>query len=191
MCIFRVQYPLGQRLHVQKWFTAISTSSWNTITLNLKLAYWLFSPLKRVIMHKCSLNTVTNLHKLIEWKINRNIGKFLRGEEWASQTFLLRCQSQQNSNMKSPFCNWKVAFQISGKKIIIACADPGIFVRGGARSEGQKTAWTQLTEGVQWFYCRENHTFPRIQRGSNIFLVASNYFQGEGGGGVQIKCLYL
>ena len=27
----------------------------------------------------------------------------------------------------------------------------------------------QFTEGVQWFYCRENFTFPRIQRGSNIF----------------------
>ena len=23
--------------------------------------------------------------------------------------------------------------------------------------------------GGQWFYCRENYTFPRIQRGSNIF----------------------
>ena len=30
--------------------------------------------------------------------------------------------------------------------------------------------------GVQWFYIRENYTFPRIQRGSNIF-------QGGGGGG--------
>ena len=31
----------------------------------------------------------------------------------------------------------------------------------------------QLTEGVQWFYYRENYTFKRIQRGSRIF-------QGEG-----------
>ena len=31
----------------------------------------------------------------------------------------------------------------------------------------------QLTEGVQWFYYRENYTFQRIQRGSRIF-------QGEG-----------
>ena len=31
----------------------------------------------------------------------------------------------------------------------------------------------QLTEGVQWFYYRENCTFLRIQRGSRIF-------QGEG-----------
>ena len=31
----------------------------------------------------------------------------------------------------------------------------------------------QLTEGVQWFYYRENCTFQRIQRGSRIF-------QGEG-----------
>ena len=34
----------------------------------------------------------------------------------------------------------------------------------------------QFTEGVQWFYYRQNFTFPRIQRGSNIF-------QGGGGGG--------
>ena len=31
----------------------------------------------------------------------------------------------------------------------------------------------QLTEGVQWFYYRENYTFKRIQSGSRIF-------QGEG-----------
>ena len=31
----------------------------------------------------------------------------------------------------------------------------------------------QLTEGVQWFYYRENYNFLRIQRGSRIF-------QGEG-----------
>ena len=31
----------------------------------------------------------------------------------------------------------------------------------------------QLTEGVQWFYYRENYTFQRIQRGSRIL-------QGEG-----------
>ena len=27
----------------------------------------------------------------------------------------------------------------------------------------------QFIEGVQWFYYRENYTFPRIQKGSNIF----------------------
>ena len=27
----------------------------------------------------------------------------------------------------------------------------------------------QFTEGVKWFYYKENDTFPRIQRGSNIF----------------------
>ena len=35
----------------------------------------------------------------------------------------------------------------------------------------------QFIEGVQWFYYRENYTFPRIQKGSNIF---------QGGGGVQL-----
>ena len=34
----------------------------------------------------------------------------------------------------------------------------------------------QFIEGVQWFYYRENYTFPRIQKGSNIFK----------GGGVQL-----
>ena len=33
----------------------------------------------------------------------------------------------------------------------------------------------QFIEGVQWFYYRENYTFPRVQKGSNIF---------QGGGGV-------
>ena len=32
----------------------------------------------------------------------------------------------------------------------------------------------QFTVGVQWFNYRENYTFPRIQRGANIF---------QGGGG--------
>ena len=36
----------------------------------------------------------------------------------------------------------------------------------------------QLTEGVQWFYYRENYTFLRIQRGSSILQC--------GGGGVQL-----
>ena len=34
----------------------------------------------------------------------------------------------------------------------------------------------QFTEGVHWCYYRENYTFPRIQRGSNIY-------RGGGGGG--------
>ena len=61
-------------------------------------------------------------------------------------------------------------------------------VGGGSRSDGWKTVLTtfffffffytpelilQLTEGVQWFYYRENYNFLRIQRGSRIF-------QGEG-----------
>ena len=53
---------------------------------------------------------------------------------------------------------------------------------GGSMPDGQK--WTtyffllllfcpqlilQFIEGVQWFYYRENYTFPWIQKGSNIF----------------------
>ena len=40
----------------------------------------------------------------------------------------------------------------------------------------------QFIEGVQWFYYRENYTFPRIQRGSDISRGGSNFFQGGGGG---------
>ena len=42
----------------------------------------------------------------------------------------------------------------------------------------------QFIEGVQWFDYRENYTFPRIQRGSDIFQGGggSNFFQGGGGG---------
>ena len=38
----------------------------------------------------------------------------------------------------------------------------------------------QFIEGVQWFYYRENYTFPRIQKGSNIFQGGggSNFFLG-------------
>ena len=44
----------------------------------------------------------------------------------------------------------------------------------------------QFIEGVQWFYYRENYTFPRIRRGSDISQGGgggSNFFQGGGGGG--------
>ena len=39
----------------------------------------------------------------------------------------------------------------------------------------------QFTEVVQWFYCRENYTFQRIERGGQHFPVGSNFFQGGGG----------
>ena len=70
---------------------------------------------------------------------------------------------------------------------------------GGSMPDGQK--WTtyffllllfcpqlilQFIEGVQWFSYRENYTFPRIQKGSNIFQGGggggSNFFLGGGGG---------
>ena len=37
----------------------------------------------------------------------------------------------------------------------------------------------QFTEGVQWFYYRENYIFLRIQRGSNIFK-GFLFFKGGG-----------
>ena len=38
----------------------------------------------------------------------------------------------------------------------------------------------QFTEGVQWFYYRENYTFPRIKTGLKHFPGASNFFQVGG-----------
>ena len=66
---------------------------------------------------------------------------------------------------------------------------PEYFFRGGGgRPDGQKAVWTrffffffspqrilQFTEGVQWFYHRENYTFPRIQMGLNIFQGRPTY----------------
>ena len=50
------------------------------------------------------------------------------------------------------------------------------------RPEMDNVFFLQLIEGVQWFDYRENYTFPRIQRGSNIFQGGggSNIFQGGG-----------
>ena len=77
---------------------------------------------------------------------------------------------------------------------LTACADPGIFVKGGpgpmARKQpGQRFFFCFLVLNVfQWFYYRENYTFPRIQSGPTF----------SGGGGVQLlpggggsKCLFL
>ena len=73
-----------------------------------------------------------------------------------------------------------------------ACADPGFFSGGGGVQAGGSENglgnifWgggfssqliLQFTEGVQWFYYRENYTFPRIQRGPIIFK-GSNFFPG-------------
>ena len=42
----------------------------------------------------------------------------------------------------------------------------------------------QFTEVVQWFYCRENYTFQRIERGANIFQWGPTF--SRGGGGIQM-----
>ena len=52
--------------------------------------------------------------------------------------------------------------------------------------DGQKWTTYFFLEGVQWFYYRENYTFPRIKRGSDISRgwvggVGSNFFPGGGG----------
>ena len=98
-------------------------------------------------------------------------------------------------------------------------ADPGFFVRGvqARRPENSldnvffsSQLILQFTEGVLWFYYRENFTFPRIQRGPNIFqgwgcqtfssgdqmLISLEKhitcdFPGGGGGGPPISTLDL
>ena len=68
----------------------------------------------------------------------------------------------------------------------------GSFFRGGGpcptARNGQRIFFCpqlilQFIEGVQWFDYRENYTFPRIRRGSDIFQGGggSNFFQGGGG----------
>ena len=67
-----------------------------------------------------------------------------------------------------------------------ARADPGIVIRGVQARRPENSLHNvflvlNLFYSLQ-FYCRENYSFPRIQRGSNIFR-GSNFFQGGGGGG--------
>ena len=40
----------------------------------------------------------------------------------------------------------------------------------------------QFTAVVQWFYCRENYTFQRIQRGGPTFSSGVQLLPGGGGG---------
>ena len=83
--------------------------------------------------------------------------------------------------------------------ILTACADPGIFVKGGpgpmARKQpGQRFFLClspqlifQFTGEVHWFYYRENYTLPRIQhfsRGGGGDPASSG---GRGGGGEERK----
>ena len=78
---------------------------------------------------------------------------------------------------------------------LTACADPGFFVKGWPRPDGQKTAWTAfffcflVLNLFQWFYYRENYTFPRIQSGPTFSGGGggSSFFRGVGGS----KCLFL
>ena len=60
------------------------------------------------------------------------------------------------------------------------------FLSGGSRPGGEKTAWTTFFvlslfysfRGGKWFYCRENYTFSRIQRGPTFSKRwGSNFFQ--------------
>ena len=71
-----------------------------------------------------------------------------------------------------------------------ACADPKIFVREvqARRPENSLDNVSffnlNLFDSLQrWFYYRENHTFPLLQRGSSISVVG-----GWGGGGWRSKC---
>ena len=58
------------------------------------------------------------------------------------------------------------------------------FFQGGGggvharRPEMDNVFFLQLIEVVQWFDYRENYTFPRIQRGSNIFQGGPTFSRG-------------
>ena len=78
------------------------------------------------------------------------------------------------------------------------CADPGFIFKGGPGPTARKQSGQcvllvflvqlilQFTERVQWFYYREHYTFPRIQRGSNIFQGGPTFSRVGGGGGFQM-----
>ena len=46
---------------------------------------------------------------------------------------------------------------------------PGLAARKQPGQHFLSLAYFTVSEGVKWFYCRENYTFLRIQRGLNIF----------------------
>ena len=96
-------------------------------------------------------------------------------------------KKQQYGRVLSVIEKWP--FKFLERKLLLLHARIQEFLSGGGGFPGltaRKQPGHSLTEGVQWFYCRENYTFPRIQRGSNIFRVGSNFFQGGGGGGGQM-----
>ena len=72
-------------------------------------------------------------------------------------------------------------------KLLHAPIQDFIFRGGGSRPDGQRTVWTfflflfrpqhilQFTEGIQWFYNRENYIFDG-SRGGQTFQGGSNFF---------------
>ena len=49
----------------------------------------------------------------------------------------------------------------------------------------------QFTEVVQWFYCRENYTFQRIERGPTFSSGVQLFPVGGGGGGDPNAIFYI
>ena len=74
--------------------------------------------------------------------------------------------------------------------MVVSCADPGIFARGGGRGSKKilitffrHQLFYSFTEGYQWFILRKT-IFLRLQRASNILQGrGSKFFRGGGGGG--------
>ena len=73
--------------------------------------------------------------------------------------------------------------------ITSACADPGFFARGRGRRPEKRLNNAFFFSPLPFFtvyrgvpmillHWREKYTFQRIQRGSNIFQVRSDFFQG-------------
>ena len=66
-----------------------------------------------------------------------------------------------------------------------ACADPGIFARGGTGTTARKQQLWQcfflvlnLFYSFTVVYLKENYNFPRFQRGSNIFQGGPSFSRG-------------
>ena len=74
--------------------------------------------------------------------------------------------------------------------LLSPCADPGFFQGGGGGARRPENnlflvlnLFYSLQRGSSGFIAKKTVTFPRIQRGSNIFQEGggSNFFQGGGG----------
>ena len=88
------------------------------------------------------------------------------------------------------FCKTDVKYDLD----LMACTDPGIFVRGGPGQSDKKSSDIFFFLVLSLFYrsqmvnFKETYHFSKFQRESNIFQGGSNFFQG--GSGVHLLIPY-